>query len=156
MAGPGPMPTGVRPPDPLLQAKYMVTFAPKLTGYFSEISAVAADVNSVSYQYTGTDGKPGVLAQPGQRKPPTITLKRGMTNDLSAWKWHQEVVNGGVDSARVNGTISVLNQENQPTAVFVVLNAWPSTIKMPALQSSSTSAGVEEITLVCEGFERQS
>src|SRR5512146_2087643 len=135
------MPTGARPPDPLITPRYKVDF-PKLSGVFTEVSTASAQVQAVPYQYTGTDGQPGYSIQPGQRQLPTITLKRGMTSDLSAWNWHQEVVNGKVNSARVNGTISILDAEGKPAATFNVINAWPTKVDMPQLMSNQNSIGV--------------
>jgi len=149
------MPTGARPPDPLITPRYKVDF-PKLSGVFTEVSTASAEVTAVPYQYTGTDGQPGFSIQPGQKNLGTITLKRGMTNDLSAWNWHQEVVNGKITSARVNGTISILDAEGKPAATFNVINAWPSKVDMPSLMSGQNGIGVEVITLRCEGFERAS
>lgn len=144
---------GPRPADPLITPRYKVEFS-KLTGVFTDVGLASAEVTPVAYQYTGSDGQPGYLTQPGQRKPPTITLKRGMTNDLSAWNWHKEAIEGGIASARCNGTISILDAEGKPAASFNVLNAWPVKVNMPALASSANSVGVEEIQLACEGFQR--
>ncbi len=149
------MPTGARPPDPLITPRYRVDF-PKLSGVFTEVSTVSAEVKPVEYQFTGTDGQPGYSIQPGSKSLPTITLKRGMTSDLSAWNWHQEVVNGQISGARVNGTISILDVEGKPAATFNVINAWPVKVDMPALMSGQNNIGVEVITLRCEGFQRAS
>jgi phage tail-like protein len=148
-----PAPTGQRPPDPLIQARYKVDFS-KLSGVFTNVATASAEITPVPYQFTGPDGQPSWTTQPGLRKNPTIQLTRGMTDDLSAWNWHKEVVNGQVASARVNGTISILDTTGSPVAVFNVFNAWPVKVDMPALVSSGAAAGNEVITLTCEGFER--
>lgn len=150
-----PAPTGARPTDPLVTARYKVEFS-KLTGMFSDVGAASGEVASVAYSYTGPDGKPETSYQPGLRKPPTtLTLKRGTTGDMSAWTWHQEVLDGKMASARINGTISMLDAEGKPSAVFNVLNAWPSKVDMPGLGAAAANIGTETITLVCERFERQ-
>jgi phage tail-like protein len=151
-AGPG---AGPRPMDPLITPRYKVEFS-KLTGVFTDVGIASAEVTPVAYQYTGSDGQPGYLTQPGQRKPPTITLKRGMTTDLSAWNWHKEAIEGGIAAARCNGTISILDVEGKPAAAFNVINAWPVKVSTPALASSGNTPAVEEIQLACEGFTRSS
>lgn len=149
-----PAPTGARPPDPLFTPRYKVEFS-KLTGIFSEVTTASGEVTPVAYNYTGADGSPQTSFQPGLRKPPTsLTLKRGTTGDMSAWNWHQEVLDGKMSSARVNGTISMLDSEGKPVAVFNVLGAWPSKVDMPGLGGAG-AVGVENIVLVCERFERQ-
>jgi phage tail-like protein len=152
---PPAMPTGARPPDPLVSARYKAEF-PKLTGVFTDITLASSAVSQVNYQYTGPDGQPTFTTQPGQRTPATITLKRGMTNDLSAWSWHQEVLQGRMSSARSNGTISILDSEGKPAATFNVINAWPMKIDLSPLASAQSAAGSETITLACESFERAS
>lgn len=149
-----PTPTGARPPDPLITPRFKVEFS-KLTGIFSDVGVASGEVTPVAYPYTGPDGKPETSYQPGLRKPPaTLTLKRGTTGDMSAWTWHQEVLDGKMASARINGTISLLDAEGKPAAVFHVHNAWPSKVDMPALGSATAAVGFETITLVCERFER--
>ena len=148
---------GPRPADPLITPRYKVDFGSKLTGVFTDVSVTSAEVTPVAYQYTAADGQPGYLTQPGQRKPPTITLKRGASKDLSAWTWHQEALaQGGLATARTNGSISILDADGNPAAVFTVINAWPIKVSMPALNSSQNSVGVEEIQIASEGFMRAS
>ena len=149
------MPTGARPPDPLITARYKVEF-PKLAGVFTDITLASSAVAQVNYQFTGSDGQPGFTTQPGQRTAATITLKRGMTSDLSAWNWHQEVLRGKISSARANGTVSILDAEGKPAASFTVINAWPMKMDLSPLASSQNQAGTETITLACESFERAS
>ena len=153
---PGPTtPTGMRPPDPVIQARYKVDF-PKLAGAFTKVTITSASVAAVQYQYTGADGQPGSSYQPGLRTLPTITLERGMTSDLSAWNWHQEVLQGKMSSARVNGTITILDNDGKPAASFNIMNAWPTKVDMPNLMASGGQVGTEVIALTCEGFERAS
>ena len=147
------MATGDRPPDPVILPRFKVSFGSKLTGGFTEVSLASMEVTPVPYQFTGTDGQPSQTVQPGTRKNPTITLKRGMSNDLSGWNWHKEAL-ANVNSARTNGTISILNQDGSAAANFDVISAWPTKVDMPALQASGTTPGVEVITLTCEGFQR--
>lgn len=147
------MATGDRPPDPVIIPRFKVSFGSKLTGGFTEVSLASMEVVPVPYQFAGTDGQPATTTQPGTRKNPTITLKRGMTTDVSGWNWHKEALSN-VASARTNGTISILNQDGSAAANFDVINAWPTKVDMPALQASGTTPGVEVITLTCEGFER--
>jgi phage tail-like protein len=154
MPPPG-LPTGGRPPDPVIQARYKVDF-PKLSGVFTKISVSSASVSAVQYQYTGADGQPNSSFQPGLRTLPTVTLERGMTSDLSAWTWHQEVLQGKISTARVNGTISILDNEGKPAASFNIMNAWPTKVDMPPLMASGGAIGTEVIQLTCEGFERAS
>lgn len=148
------MPTGMRPPDPVVTSRYRVDF-PKLSGVFTKAAiGGSAAITPIQYQYAGPDGRPASSYQPGLKSVPTITLERGMTSDLSAWQWYQEVLDGKMSTARVNGTISILDAEGKPSATFNVYNAWPSNVSMPALTAGQSTIGTESITLSCEGFDR--
>ena len=150
---PPPVTPGMRPPDPVIQARYKAEF-PKLSGVFTKIAVTSASVAPVQYQYAGQDGQPSTSFQPGLRTLPKITLERGLSSDLSAWNWHKEVLQGKISGARANGTISILDNEGKPAASFNVFNAWPTKVDMPTLMASGGNIGSEIIELTCEGFER--
>ncbi|MFN8499778.1 MAG: phage tail protein [Anaerolineae bacterium] len=147
------MPKG-RPNEPLTSPRYIVDF-PKLKGVFSEVSVASAEFEVISYKFAEKDGKPGYYAAPGQMKPPEITCKRGVTEDDSAWKWAKEVQDGNMSAARSNGTIHLCDYDGTPLLVYNVVQAWPKKVTMPGPKSGSNEVLVEEITLVCEHFERQ-
>ena len=88
-------------------------------------------------------------------KPPEVTLKRGVTEDASAWQWAKEVQDGKLSIARSNGTIHLCDYDGTPLLEFIVLNAWPKKVTMPGPKSGSNEVLIEEITLVCEHFARQ-
>ena len=54
-----------------------------------------------------------------------------------------------------NGTIILCDYDGTPVVEFVVNNAWPKKVTMPGPKSNSNEVLLEEITLVCESFERQ-
>ncbi len=147
------MPKG-RAFEPMTSPRYRVDF-PKLTGVFSEVSATSAEFEVIGYKFADKDGKPGYYAQPGNVKPPELTLKRGVTEDDSAWKWAQEVYDGKMDKARSNGTIHLLDYDGKPTLEYEVTNAWPKKVSMPGPKSGGNEVLVEEIILVCESFNRK-
>jgi phage tail-like protein len=147
------MPKG-RIDEPLTSPRYVVSF-PKLKGVFSEVSASSAEFEVISYKFADKTGKPGYYAAPGTFKPPEVTLKRGITEDDSAWKWAKEVQDGDMPSARSNGTIHLLDYDGTPLLAFNVTNAWPKKVTMPGPKSGGNEVLVEEIILVCEDFTRQ-
>ena len=144
-----------RPPDPIVSSRFRVDFGSKLTGAFTDVQLASSDAGKVEYKFADA-GKQGYSVQPGQKAPATITLKRGLSNDTSAWKWHQEVLNGQIASARTPGTIFVVGPDGStPLISFHVENAWPTKVDFSALGAGSAAAGVETITLVCENFYRE-
>lgn len=143
-----------RPNEPLTSPRFIVNF-PKLKGVFNEVSASAAEFETIAYKFAEQDGTPGYYALPGAMKPPEITLKRGVTEDTSAWQWAKEVQDGKLSIARSNGTIHLCDYDGTSLLEFIVLNAWPKKVTMPGPKSGSNEVLIEEITLVCEHFARQ-
>ena len=147
------MPKG-RANEPLTSPRFIVKF-PKLTGVFSEVSASAAEFEVIEYHFAENDGTPGYYALPGKMKTPEVVLKRGVTENFSAWEWAKEVQDGKMATARSNGTILLCDHDGTPVREFNVLNAWPKKVTMPGPKSGSNEVLIEEITLVCEHFECQ-
>jgi phage tail-like protein len=85
-----------------------------------------------------------------------ITLKRGMTNDMSMWKWRKEVEDGNVESARVNGSIIMHDQNGSPVAEFNFENAWPLKVSNPGGNANSNDIVIEEAEIICERIWRAS
>jgi phage tail-like protein len=148
------MATRPRPHEPLTSPRFIVDF-PKLKGVFSEVSASAAEFETITYKFTDQRGRPGNYILPGTMKPPEITLKRGVTSDASAWEWGLEVQEGKVAEARCNGVIHLCDYDGSHVATFRVENAWPKKVTMPGPKSTANEVLVEEIVLVCEHFERE-
>jgi phage tail-like protein len=142
-----------RATEPLTSPRYVVAF-PKLKGVFSEVAATSAEFEVMSYKFSDPQGKVGYYAQPGTFKPPEVSLKRGITEDDSAWKWAKQVQDGDMAGARSNGTIHLLDYDGTPLLEFNVTNAWPKKVTMPGPKAGGNEILVEEITLVCEEFKR--
>ncbi|MCW5851051.1 MAG: phage tail protein [Anaerolineae bacterium] len=147
------MPKG-RANEPLSSNRFIVDFKSKLKGVFTEVSVASAEFEVIQYKYAEKDGKPGYYAAPGAMKAPEITLKRGVTEDDSAWKWSKEVQDGKMDSARANGTIIMADYDGTPLLEYNIVRAWPKSVKMPGPNAGQNQVLVEEIVLVCEDFKR--
>ena len=92
---------------------------------------------------------------PGRLKWTDISLKRGITSDLSIWEWRQQAVEGKVSDARKNCTITMMSRDYTPVAIWHFHNAWPSKVTGPNLKADSNEIGVEELTIVHEGMWRE-
>jgi len=142
--------------DPVISARFMVKFDSKLQGCFRECTVVTAEHEPAEYKFADDKGNPGYYAIPGRMKFGRITLKRGLTNDMAAWKWRKEVEDGNVQSARTNGSILMLDQNGTPMAEFTFENAWPLKVSGPTPNANSSDLAVEEVELICEKIVRAS
>jgi phage tail-like protein len=134
----------------------MVKFGNKLQGAFRECTVVTAEHEPAEYKFADEKGNPGYYAIPGRTKFGRLTLKRGLTDDMSAWKWRKEVEDGNVQSARTNGSVLVLDQNGSPMAEFNFENVWPLKVSGPAPNANSSDLATEEVELICERITRAS
>jgi phage tail-like protein len=91
---------------------------------------------------------------PGRHKPPTLTLRRGMSKDLGISAWHESVVGADPATARKNAALVVFNTAGTAIAKFELANAWPSKIEISALKAGSSEVLYETVTLVCDSARR--
>jgi phage tail-like protein len=120
-----------------------------ITG-FTEVSGLDAEVEVVEYREGADPSSSRKL--PGMQKYSNITLKRGITGDLSLWNWMQSILSGKPD--RRNMSIILLNDSREPVARWNVVRAWPAKYQAPALSASASEVGVESLELTHEGLVR--
>lgn len=142
--------------DPLITPRFTVKFGSKLQGSFREVTVVTAEHEPAEYKFADDKGQPGYYAIPGRMKFGRITLKRGLTDDMSAWKWRKEVEDGNIKSARTNGSILMYDQDGAPLAEFNFENAWPLKVSGPAPNANSNDIAMEEVEVICERMWRAS
>ena len=80
-----------------------------------------------------------------------VTLKRGITNDLTFWNWIENVLSAK-SSQRRNVNILVFNQAGETMQSWELIGAIPVGWKAPALQADANSVAIEELTLAYEGL----
>ncbi|MEM7030167.1 MAG: phage tail protein [Chloroflexota bacterium] len=145
------MPT--RETDPLLSYQFALE-VDGLTGYFTEVSGITSEHEVVEHKVVTPEGKEVLQMIPGRIQWSEITLKRGVTNNMELWKWRELVVQGDTVGARKPATITMFDRNYTAVAKWNIVNAWPSKISGPDLQSDSNDYGVEELTLIHEGLTR--
>ena len=66
----------------------------------------------------------------------------------------QEVIDGKIATARVDGSIEVVDWELKPVITYTFLQGWPCKYSAPGLNASGNEILVEEIEIAHEGFTR--
>lgn len=147
-----------RETDPLVGFQFAIEVdgAVPVTGYFTEVSGIGSEHETIEHKVVDENGHEIVQMLPGRLKWSPVTLKRGITADLSFWDWRQMVVDGDMESARSNCSIIMFDRNYTPLVRWDFVNAWPSKITGPSIKSDSNEFGVEEMTIVHEGMERVS
>jgi phage tail-like protein len=142
--------------DPVISAKFFVKFGKKLEGAFRECTVVSAEHEVAEYKFADEKGNPSYYAIPGRLKFGRITLKRGLTDDMAAWKWRKEVEDGKIADARTNGSIYMLDQDGQTkVATYNFENVWPLKVSGPAPNANSSDLATEEVELIAERVWRE-
>jgi len=80
-----------------------------------------------------------------------VSLKRGVTQDLSVWTWVRAAVDGGYEPRTV--TIRLLDAQRRPICAWVLHGARPSKWVGPILAAAGTSVAIEELVLAADSIE---
>ncbi|TVR54196.1 MAG: phage tail protein [Gemmatimonadales bacterium] len=117
---------------------------------FQEVTGLDAEAQPIEYR-AGDSKVFSVASMPGLVKYSTVTMKKGVfAKDNSFWKWFDEIKMNTITRKAV--TISLLDEEGNPTMVWSLVNAWPKKITGTDLKSQGNDVAVESIELVHEGF----
>jgi len=121
---------------------------------FQEVSGLTSELDVIELKENTKDGKYIIHKLPGNRKPPSITLKRAKNASKDLWDWHQKIYQGKVADARKNGSVVLYSYDHSEVGRYNFVNAWPSKVSMSALKAGSNEILMEEVTIVCEELER--
>ncbi len=140
-----------RPQDPFASQNFLLEIQGVTTAGFTECTGLNAESNVIEYR----EGKDPITPRklPGLNKFGNVTLKTGLTRDLSLFNWHKQVMDG--DITRQNVSIVVLDEKRQEQVRFNLQNAWPSKYTAPDLKANANEIAIEAIELAHEGVERQ-
>ncbi len=122
-----------------------------LTGYFKECEGLGSETEVIEFREGGETGV--VRKLPGRVKYSDITLKRGLTSDMTIWNWREDVI-AGQEGFRSQARIRMLNPSGAELAVWNLSGAWPSKVSGPELNADGNEVAIESIVLVHEGLHR--
>lgn len=120
---------------------------------FTEVTGLDVETEVIEYRH-GASPEYTKIKMPGMQKYSNITLKRGTflgDNDFYTW-WNTVKLN---TIERRDLTISLLNEEHEPTVVWKVKNAWPTKITSTDLKADGSEVAIESVELVHEGLTIQ-
>jgi phage tail-like protein len=117
-------------------------------GSFSEVSGLGMEIAVVEYRNGSEDITPRKL--PGLAKYPNVTLKRGITGDLSFWRWILATAQGEIQ--RRDASIVLLDEKRQPVLRWRLHRAWPCKWTGPGLNASTNEVAMETLELAHEGL----
>lgn len=140
--------------DPLIVNYWDVDFQGALKGPFVNCQ-LPQSANAVTrFDGVQKQGEPEKKFQPGQVVYSELTLTRGLTSNMDAWKWVKDVLAGDPSQYRKNGTISLYNQKKEKVASYDITAAWPTSVVTSGTATGGTDAVLETIIITHEGFKR--
>ena len=150
---------GAAAPDPnegLTAARFELSIDGHSLGVFSELEGIVSGWDRNELQVVTRRRGQRELRIPTRSKPPTVTLKRGLTRNLELSAWHELVILGDVGAARKNVSLIVYNATGAPVARYHLTNAWPSKLEIGTLKAGASEVLLETVTLSAELIQRVS
>jgi len=120
---------------------------------FQEVSGMSHDTEVISYEHGAMIDGTAPMKSPGKTKyGESISLKRGyFKGDKEMQEWLKLI---RVDeTARRTVIITMLDEQQNPVMTWTVFKAWPSKIDALSLNSGSSQAAIESISLQHEGYD---
>ena len=124
-----------------------------ITGFFSEVSGLAVDVEVVEITDAAVDTV--TRKRPGSTKYSETNLKRTLTPDMAFWDWTKSIRDGSADF-RTNGSIVLYDIASSEIGRWTFTNCWPSKWSASDLDVGTDDLMQEDVTLQVELLERNS
>lgn len=157
------MPNDLISTDPIVAQNFFLEIDGNVVTMLSSVSGLDVEMDVVSMQQTGKDGKVQTVKTVGSaNKAPDLSMTRMAPSDAKAdamWAWFTDIQTAGLKisdraSKRKNGAIVIYDSASTEVGRFSFFNGWPSKISTDQLSVDSNDAVKETITLTIERLER--
>lgn len=135
--------------------RFYVEMESEIKASFSECQGLSIKFKKEVFSEGGLNDQQRVLLGPVELSD--VTLKRGVTNDLSFLDWMSQMMPQLIDGKqpkkfqRRSINILVFNQAGETMQCWTLIGAVPISWKAPNLQANSNTGAIEELTLSYEG-----
>lgn len=119
-------------------------------GAFRECSGLDFDQSPIEYR-EGTDPLYS-RKLPGLTKYSNIVLKWGISNDFELWDWRQSALDGKIQ--RKNGSIVLLDDENNEVTRWNFIEGWPAKWTGPTFNATANEVAVMTLEIAHERLVR--
>lgn len=135
--------------DKQVQASYFTLEVDGVAlGFFTSCSGLNSELEVVS-QKARTDNGPSIeTKQPGRQSFSEVVMKRGVTEDKKVNDWFDETVDAGSAIEYKSASIVCMSRDmSEEIARFNLEDAFPSKLSLSDLDTNSSDAMVEELTI---------
>ena len=130
--------------------RFYVEMESELKASFSECSGLDVQVDKDVYFEGGVNEQQRIFLK--QTKFNDITLKRGLSEDLTFWTWIKKLLEEG-KAERRDINILLFNQAGETIQAWTLRGAVPVGWRTPNLQADSSAVAIEELILAYEGLK---
>jgi phage tail-like protein len=122
---------------------------------FTEVSGLTIEFDTTTYHESLTvSGISGsrVLLMPAQKKPVTVTLKKGVvltTSVATLYKWISQITINQVEKKDIY--VRLCDETGSAVISWKVINAFPTKLDAPTFDAKSNDAAIESLTLMADG-----
>lgn len=117
---------------------------------FQEVSGLDIETEPLEYR-AGNNPVFSTVKMPGMVKSGNVTMKKGVfATDNGLWDWFSEIKMNVIKRKAV--TISLLDEEHNPTMVWKLANAFPVKITSTDLKAEGNEVAIETLEIAHEGL----
>jgi phage tail-like protein len=152
--------------SPYAAFNFVVTLEGVNIGGFMEVTGLDGENAVIEYRQgddqKGETGGAFVRKQPGLERYPNVTLRRGITDDLTLWKDLRKKIRDAETGPELleelNPTspflkVELQNEKHEAKVTWKLHNAWVSKLSGPSLNAKGNEIAIESIEVVCERIE---
>lgn len=140
--------------DPYRGYAFRVEISGIQVAAFSEATIPDITIDTVEYR-EGTD-PPYKRPQSGLTTYAALTLKKGLTDGMDLYNWHQTVADkgSGATGAKKNISLVLIDSGGNDKSRWNIINAWPTKYSATGFNASSTEVMVETLELTMDYMKR--
>ena len=132
--------------EPLPRFKFAVEFGGGSIN-FQEVILPESEIEIIEYR-DGSDPVSSVRKLPGLVKYSNLVLKRGRTKSQELYEWFKEAKQGRVERRDI--IVKILNEENEPVAVWKMQDCWPTKYNSSILKAKDSGIVIETLEIATE------
>ena len=135
--------------EPLLKFKFTVEFGGDSIN-FQEVILPESEIEVIEYR-DGSDLAHSVRKFPGLVKYSNLVLKRGVSKSTELYDWFKQTKQGRVERRDI--IVNILNEENEPVAVWKMQNCWPTKYSGSVLKAKDSGIFIETLEIAIEDVD---
>jgi phage tail-like protein len=140
--------------DMVTTAKFALSIDGTEIGYFKKCTGIESESEIIEFKESTKDGKMIIRKIAGAMKWADTVLDRHIDSSLALWQWRKQVIDGDLEGARRNGSITAYDAAGEPIAQWDFENGWPSKWKGADFDAGANEIATESVTITHEGMVR--